>query len=130
TRDDDANGKIESMIGKACQRGVEPFHDGGFTPDSGLCMDDLAGWMAGDPNDEAHSADLRPSIPNKQHAQTYMIGFGDDVGTSKAYLDQIAAAGGTGHSYAADNAGALTTALENIFKDLQEDSATFVTPSI
>ncbi|MBX5461347.1 MAG: hypothetical protein IRZ28_09675 [Steroidobacteraceae bacterium] len=124
TVDTDANSKIETMIGKSCQNQVEPTHDNGWVEGSGICMDELAAWMA---NEET---DLAPSIPGKQNALTYMIGFGDSVKASVPYLNAIAEAGGTKAAYTAGDVPTLTTALQTIFSDLQEDSGTFVTPSI
>src|SRR6185312_11487440 len=125
TSDDDANGKIETMIGKACANQTEPFHDDAWTPGSGICMDELAAWMADDQN-----TDLAPTVDQHQNAQTYMIGFGDSLASTKPYLDAIAAAGGTGSAYTATDVSSLTAALRTIFSDLQQDSGTFVTPSI
>ncbi|MEJ1965720.1 MAG: PilC/PilY family type IV pilus protein [Gammaproteobacteria bacterium] len=129
TRDESANTKIQDMVkGGACTSAVEPFHDGGWTPGSGICMDELAGWMAD--TDGTKGTDLRGGIDGKQTAQTYMIGFGNSVGTSRPYLDAIATAGGTDQSYTATDVPSLTKALQTIFSDIQQDSGTFVTPSI
>jgi len=125
TGDIDANSKIATMIGKTCANQVEPFHDGGWVTGSGICMDELAGWMADDKN-----TDLKPGIAGNQNALTYMIGFGNSLASSLPYLNAIAAAGGTNKAYTAGDVPTLTAALQTIFSGLQEDSATFVTPSI
>src|SRR6185312_11505293 len=119
------NTKIQSMIGKTCANQVEPPHDNGWTPGSGVCMDELAGWMA----DDQHT-DLGPNVDQNQNVLTYMIGFGDSIVGGKPFLDAVASAGGTGTAYSAGDVSTLTAALRTIFSDLQEDSGTFVTPSI
>jgi type IV pilus assembly protein PilY1 len=128
TRDSDANVSIEKMIGKSCANQVEPFHDSGWVEGSGICMDELAAWMADDQN-----TDLAPGdrLPGLQNANTYMIGFGDSLGDATVkFLTAIAKAGRTEQAYTAGDVPTLTAALQTIFSDLQEDSATFVTPSI
>jgi type IV pilus assembly protein PilY1 len=127
TRDADAIGKIETMIGKSCANQVEPFHDGGWVTGSGICMDELAAWMADDKNTDLQT---NATVPGNQNALTYMIGFGDSLTASLPYLNAIASAGGTGKAYTAGDVPTLTAALQTIFSELQEDSATFVTPSI
>jgi type IV pilus assembly protein PilY1 len=125
TVDDDANDKIATMIGKSCAADTSPpYHDNGWTAGSGICMDDLAAWLSN------QDTDLRSTVNGNQTVQTYMIGFGDDVGASKDYLDMIARAGGTTAAHTAKDVPTLTNELETIFSDIQTDSATFITPSI
>jgi type IV pilus assembly protein PilY1 len=128
TVDNGAVNDIGNMIGGACQVDpIEPYHDGGWVAGSGMCMDDLAGWL--------HTADLAPGLPGTQTASTYMVGFGDDLagqptGDTPGYLNEIAKAGGTAKAYAAGDVPTLTAALQKIFSDIQESSSTFITPSI
>jgi type IV pilus assembly protein PilY1 len=127
TVDDDATTKIQDMTKTTCAAQVEPFHDNGWTKDSGICMDEIAAWMA-----DTENTDLQTSAnqPGNQNANTYMIGFGDSLKESVDYLNAIAEAGGTEKAYTAGDVPTLTAALQTIFADLQEDSSTFVTPSI
>ncbi|MBK7252059.1 MAG: VWA domain-containing protein [Gammaproteobacteria bacterium] len=106
TLDTDANAKIASMIGKsACAADpYEPYHDGGWVTGSGICMDDLAGWLSNP------QTDLAPSLPGSQTALTYMIGFGSDLAASMDYMNNIARAGGTEHAYTASDVPTLTAA--------------------
>jgi type IV pilus assembly protein PilY1 len=127
TVDDDANTKIGDMIGGTCKAdSAPPAHDSGWTTYSGVCMDDLAGWMANENTDLGKAA----GAIGKQQALTYMIGFGDGVKESVPYLNMIAKAGGTNNAFTAADVGTLTNALQQIFSSIQEDSSTFVTPSI
>ena len=93
TSDEDANEEIGTMIGGACadDTGHEAAHDNGWTPGSGVCMDDLAGWMNSPTTDLAQNVDNIDGVT--QTAQTYMIGFGDDVQGSQGYLNEIARSG-------------------------------------
>jgi type IV pilus assembly protein PilY1 len=128
TVDDGANEKIGSLIGKACAADeFKPQKDNGYTDGSGICMDDLAGWMA---NENTDLGTTRPNATGNQGALTYMIGFGNSVSGSIPYLNMIARAGGTEAAYTASDVTSLTDALQKIFNNIQEDSATFVTPSI
>jgi type IV pilus assembly protein PilY1 len=126
TKDVSANQKIEALTGKSCSDPthpeVEPPHDTGWEAGSGVCMDELAAWMA--------EGDVKADLPGNQTIQTYMIGFGSSVAASVPYLDAIARAGGTNRAYTAADVPTLTEALQQIFSDLQEDSGTFVTPSV
>jgi len=127
TVDTDANDSIASMIGAKCAADpIEPNHDGGWVAGSGICMDDLAQWL--------NTTDLSDSLAGTQSASTYMIGFGKDIVTAQGdtlgYLNTIAEAGGTEHAYTAEDVPTLTEALQRIFSGIQEQSSTFITPSI
>lgn len=128
TGDANANNLIGTMIGSSCKADpIEPYHDGGWTTGSGMCMDDLASWL--------NTADLSPSLPGVQTAATYMVGFGDSLtnqtpGDTPGYLNEIAKAGGTDHAFSAGDVPTLTEALQTIFSGIQENSSTFITPSI
>lgn len=129
TVDQDAKQKIPALIGNPggqCKADeFPPDHDSGYQDGDGICMDDLAAWLS------SEDTDLNKDVDEKQNALTYMIGFGSGLSEkSRKYLDMIAKAGGTGAAYTAANVGTLTDALQSIFKNIQEDSGTFVTPSI
>lgn len=126
TRDSGANTRIGNLIGSSCKVDpVEPYHDSGWDEGSGMCMDDLAGWL--------NKGDLSSTLPGTQTAQTYMIGFGDSIknsGDTVGYLNNIALSGGTGNAYTAEDVPTLTEALQKIFSGIQESSSTFITPSV
>lgn len=128
TVDDDAVDDIGTMIGGSCKADpIEPYHDGGWVAGSGVCMDDLAGWL--------NNTDLSSTLPGTQTASTYMVGFGDDLagqptGDTPGYLNEIAKAGGTERAYTAGDVPTLTAALQTIFSGIQDSSSTFITPSI
>jgi len=144
TRDHNSNADIQSMINAtkepdiSCKSTVEPFHDSFWTEGSGLCLNELTGWLAGqgdpepdgeqDPNPKG--TDLSTTVLGKQTVNTYIIGFGEGVTASKNYLDEAAAAGGTVSAYSAKDGGALTDALQQIFTSIQQTSGSFVTPSV
>jgi type IV pilus assembly protein PilY1 len=88
----------------------------------GRCMVNLARYM------QQH--DFRDDVDGKQNITTYIIGFGSDVGTSKAFLDNVAAAGG-GKAYTQTDAAGLTATLEEIFADVADSAdSTFVSPTV
>ncbi len=55
--------------------------------------------------------------------KTYMIGFALPYGVNPAQLNTIAAAGGTGAAYSANDATTLNTAFSNIFSDIYAQTA-------
>jgi type IV pilus assembly protein PilY1 len=123
TVDDEANARIATMIGRSCAADPVPSaQDPGWTPASGICMDDLAAWL--------RTADLADDHAGDQSALTYMVGFGNSLAGSVGYLNTIAAAGGTERAYTAGDVPTLTSALQQIFASIQESSGTFITPSI
>jgi type IV pilus assembly protein PilY1 len=91
----------------------------------GECSDELAAYLS-DPE-----GDLSDSIEGNQNVLTYMIGFGPEVQPVPSFnLDTVARAGGTDRAYTATDRASLTTTLQSIFRELQTDRGTFVTPSI
>ena len=117
TSDNEANSDIQTMIGKTCALPDSPVEGGG----TGRCTDELAEYL--------HTQDLSP-LPDTQTVSTYMIGFGSSVQRSLAYLDAIAAKGGTNKAYTGTDIPSLTNALQEIFTAASDRSQTFVTPSI
>ncbi len=96
-------------------------------------MDELSGWMATSdliPDPPATGTAPPGTLKGMQSVQTYMIGFGNSISGSEDYLDEIALRGGTGQAYLATDPESLTTTLQSIFGDIQQDSGTFVTPSV
>jgi type IV pilus assembly protein PilY1 len=92
-------------------------------PNSGRCMVALARYL--------NNADLNTSIIGRQSVKTYVIGFGDDIATSKDFLDEIAAAGGTTRAYTANSVGSLALTLQSIFTNILEGKdVTFVSPTL
>ncbi|MEZ5459550.1 MAG: PilC/PilY family type IV pilus protein [Steroidobacteraceae bacterium] len=78
-----------------------------------------------------NSADLNTAVIGRQSVKTYMIGFGEDIATSKDFLDEIAAAGGTGAAYTANSVGSLALTLQEIFTNILEGrDVTFVSPTL
>jgi type IV pilus assembly protein PilY1 len=89
---------------------------------SGRCMVNLAGYM--------HNHDYNTTVGGKQTITTYIVGFGSEITASKAYLDNIAKAGG-GRAYTQTDAVGLAAALEEIFTDvIQDANSTFVSPTV
>ena len=87
---------------------------------SGRCLDDMAEYL--------NEADLNGTLPGRQSATTYTIGFGPDVAGS-TFLEDVARRGG-GRAYAATNVEDLTTALQEIFRDVQQTGNTFTSPAV
>ena len=57
--------------------------------------------------------------------ETYVIGFALPFGTDPTTLDAIAAAGGTGTAYSADNTASLEAAFKSIFDDVFRKTSAF-----
>lgn len=55
--------------------------------------------------------------------ETYVVGFALPYGVDPSTLDQIAAAGGTGSAYYANDPASLTTALSAVFHDIEHKSS-------
>lgn len=124
TTDTSANTKVSNLPGFTYRTGSSCGTPPGSTSDGGQCMDDLAAHM--------NTKDLSP-LPGLQTAQTYMIGFGNDpdlATTGTPYLNAVADAGGTGAAHTAEDADSLTATLQQIFSDIQETSASFITPAV
>ncbi len=138
THDGDANDAIATKTGTtlsngACPELYKPFKDSGYSDGNGSCMDELTGYLADrDAKGLSMGVDLIPDdkLKGKQTVQTYMIGFGDSITSSKDYLDEIARRGGTEQAFYATDPPSLTEKLQTIFSDIQQDSGTFVTPSV
>ncbi len=119
TSDVDANTLIDNLPGTTCAP-VDPTDKSNL---DGSCMIALAKYM--------HDTDLRSDVVGNQNVVTYMIGFGDDVASSKDFLDQVAAAGGSGQAYTQTDASGLKGALEKILTEVQESAdTTFVAPAV
>jgi hypothetical protein len=91
TSDTSASSDIQNLLDKEVDDKGQPVGDkcdakGPDGTDNGKCMVQLAGYM--------NRNDLSSSVIGKQNVTTYVIGFGDEIATSKGYLDAIAAAGG------------------------------------
>jgi type IV pilus assembly protein PilY1 len=125
TRDIGANteARIQGLLPpNACPLGDD---DDTEDPANGACADELAAYMS----DE--DRDLMTGVAGNQNILTYMIGFGGDVTPSPGFdIDDVAAAGGTDRSFTALDGPSLMTTLQEIFRDLQTDRGTFVTPAV
>ncbi len=115
TEDNSADARIRalpefgSLVGSDC--------DGSG---AGRCLDDMAEYL--------FEGDLNPTLPGRQSAVTYTIGFGPDVAGS-AFLEDVARRGG-GRAYTASNVENLTTVLQSIFSEVLTGGNTFVSPSV
>lgn len=88
----------------------------------GRCMINLAGYM--------NHHDLRTDVLGSQTVTTYVVGFGNDIAESQAYLQEIAAAGG-GEAYTQGDRAGLKSALEEIFAEVRRNvNTTFVSPTV
>ncbi len=87
----------------------------------GRCLDDMAQYLN-------EAADLRPDLPGRQSAQTFMIGFGSDVGNA-GFLEETARRGG-GRAFGALDVTGLTQVLQSIFGDILRTGGTFAAPSV
>jgi type IV pilus assembly protein PilY1 len=88
----------------------------------GRCMVNLAGYM--------YTHDFRADVTGKQNVTTYVVGFGSDIAESKAYLDNIAKAGG-GRAFTQGDSAGLKAALEEIFAEVRQNAnTTFVSPTV
>ncbi len=87
---------------------------------SGRCLDDMAEYL--------NEADLSTSLPGRQSATTYTIGFGPDVAGS-TFLEDVARRGG-GRAYTATNVENLTTVLQEIFQQVLQGGNTFTSPAV
>jgi type IV pilus assembly protein PilY1 len=125
TRDIGANteARIQGLLPPdACPLGT---NDDTTDPANGACADELAAYMS----DE--NRDLMTGVDGTQNILTYMIGFGGDVPPSAGFdIDDVAAAGGTDASFTALDGPQLRTTLQDIFRNLQSDRGTFVTPAV
>ena len=114
TQDNSADSKIvslpgfTSLVGSDC-RGSGP----------GRCLADMTEYM--------FKADLS-SLPGKQNAITYTIGFGPDVAGSGNL--QAAAEAGGGRAYSAGDVRELTQTLQNIVTEILQTNASFATPAV
>jgi type IV pilus assembly protein PilY1 len=117
TTDVSADARIAALPGfSALGRGTCDGEAG-----DGRCLDDMAEYLNA-------AADLRPDLPGRQSAQTYMIGFGTDVGNA-AFLDETARRGG-GRAFAANDVTGLTQVLQSIFGEALRTGGTFASPSV
>jgi type IV pilus assembly protein PilY1 len=128
TKDTDADDEIESAELKGADGKLQvcpanvPDYDTDW-PGDGACTSTLARYMS--------TTDLRPGVTGDQKVITYVIGFGDDVAQSKAFLDDFAIAGGSGHAYTQSDAAGLKSTLQEIISQVQEAAdTTFVAPAV
>ncbi|MEZ5458305.1 MAG: PilC/PilY family type IV pilus protein [Steroidobacteraceae bacterium] len=115
TADNSADGRITSLPGFGDAVGSDCDGTG-----AGRCLDDMAQYL--------YEGDLSPTLPGRQNAVTYTIGFGPDVAGS-TFLEDVARRGG-GRAYAADNVENLTSVLQSIFAEVLQGGNTFTSPAV
>jgi len=119
TEDTDATSSIDALPGTTCAAGVNPDD---ANDKNGRCTEALAKYM--------HDTDLS-DVTGTQNVTTYVIGFGDDIVKSKAFLDKVAAAGGSGQAYTQTDSAGLKATLQKILSEVQEAAdTTFVAPAV
>ncbi len=123
TMDNEASKPIEDLTKTTCPPQIDnPEPIDPEKPTSGRCMENLARYMA--------NTDHRKDVGGDQKIITYIIGFGDDVASSQAYLEKVATAGG-GKSYTQSDAAGLKASLQEIISQVQEAAdTTFVAPTV
>jgi type IV pilus assembly protein PilY1 len=126
TKDVGADSEIEKLQDNDKKSLVCPAHVPDYDtdwPNDGACTSTLARYMS--------TTDLRPGVNGDQKVLTYVIGFGDDVAKSSAFLDDFAAAGGTNKAYTQSDAAGLKATLEEIISQVQDAAdTTFVAPAV
>ncbi|NTS76709.1 hypothetical protein HR060_07485 [Catenovulum sp. SM1970] len=110
TKDGGANSVVTSLGGDTSK-----IVDGSYLPV-------LADWM--------FNNDINTSLPGKQTAVTFTIGFGEDAVSDAGQILSKTAEYGGGKYYPATSASQLTTALQNTIIQILQTSATFTSPSI
>lgn len=84
----------------------------------GLPSTDKNGNLVADPAIAIAAAANAATSLKADGVSTYVVGFALPYGTDPKTLDTIAQAGGTQTAFVADNYDGLTTALDNIYKDI------------
>lgn len=110
TADQSANADIQALIGRPCAGSGD-----------GKCLTDIARYM--------YEHDLRPNTPGMQNVTTYTIGFGPDVATGTALL-QNTAAGAGGVYYTAGDTAQLTVVLTDIIRNILNVNTSFTAPAV
>lgn len=120
TRDEDSTSDIDALPGTTCPSSVNPNDS---NDKNGRCTAALAKYM--------HETDMRTDVQGNQNVTTYVIGFGEDIAQSKAFLDSVASAGGSGQAYTQTDAAGLKATLEKILSEVQDAAdTTFVAPAV
>lgn len=83
----------------------------------GACLDDMAEYL--------FATDLSSSLPGRQYATIYTVGF-----TINIPLLQETADSGGGRFFFADDAASLASALTQTILEIQDTGATFTAPSV
>jgi type IV pilus assembly protein PilY1 len=126
TRDQGADGDIEALPGivltgdgNHCDAKEIGDTDGigPETPDDGICLDDLAGWM--------YDNDVYDGRDGTQRIVTYTIGFAVD----HSLLKETATAG-HGKYVKASDANELTNAFHSIVAEIVSRTTSFAAPSV
>ncbi|MBW3165218.1 type IV pilin biogenesis protein [Ferrimonas balearica] len=110
TRDGSYNSLIESELGLGSDDKVDSNYLAG-----------VAGWM--------YNNDVNDALQGRQRVATYTIGFSEGATGAAGLLEQTALQGG-GSYYAAADALALQSSLQQIFSEILAVNASFTSPSI
>lgn len=112
---------FKTSVGLTC--GPNVAVDGGTSGGndrSGRCFDDLAAYL--------YLNDSNPNVGGIQNVTLYTIGFGPAVAGSTLLAD--AARRGGGGYFAADDTATLTTALQQIVRNILQQNTSFTSPAI
>jgi type IV pilus assembly protein PilY1 len=132
TQDTSAQSDIESVLGHHCD--VIP----GTSATDGICLDDLAGYMHGDPTldprlsakTDLYDDPLLTTDEQQEVANIYTIGFGDDVPDYAQDLLKTTADVGGGENFSATDDATLTEAFASIAADIDTIDVTFTSPTV
>jgi type IV pilus assembly protein PilY1 len=122
TNDDAANTLIQSLTG---QSSTYKNADG---VDTNSYLPHLTGWMHD--HDILDGVNGRSNKSGTQNISTYTISFGDSVSNNGKILLNAAAKAGGGAYYNATDASGLSSALNNIIKDIAARQFTMAAPSV
>lgn len=116
TSDTNADSAIKTLTGKNSSE----YGNGSYLPY-------LAEWM--NKNDILDGQSGRANKTGKQYVTTYTVSFGNDISANGKAILQAAATKGGGTYYDASSAGSLSSALNNIIKDIAKRQFTMTAPS-
>ncbi|MDN3653968.1 PilC/PilY family type IV pilus protein [Thalassotalea ponticola] len=112
TRDKDADNLVKVLDG------YKYINDGG----TNNMMPSLAYWM--------RNNDINATLPGKQIATTYTVGYGQDAVDKAGKLLTLTAEAGGGKYFAAESADKLLASLQSALLDILQMNTSFTSPSI
>lgn len=132
TWDNEADGDIQTARGIAACDLPNPG-DTGYDPDptNGVCLDDLAKFMADGVTDDGDAAfDIYSGMTGNQNSAVYTIAFGSGVsGAPGAFLTDVANQG-KGRRFDAGDSDGLLAAFSSITGDMLDAGTTFATAAV